>query len=64
MSSILWQPTAGQIGRARATAFMEAVNARFDLPLSDWDELYAWSVREPARFWEMVWRFCGISSCL
>jgi acetoacetyl-CoA synthetase len=60
MSSVLWRPTADRIGRARATAFIDEVNSRFDLALSSWDELYAWSVRDPARFWEAVWRFCSI----
>ena len=48
MSSIIWQPTAAQIDRAPATIFREEANNRFGLELADWDDLYAWSVLEPA----------------
>ena len=27
---------------------------------SGYDELYAWSIEEPAAFWLAVWQFCGV----
>jgi acetoacetyl-CoA synthetase len=62
MNQVLWRPASGQASSARATTFISEINARFSLEIMDWDDLYAWSVADPARFWEMVWRFCGIFS--
>ena len=57
---ILWEPGEARIRTARVTAFREGVNRRFGLDLRDQGDLYDWSIRERARFWESVWRFCGI----
>jgi acetoacetyl-CoA synthetase len=35
---------------------------RHRLPRPDYPALYEWSVREPAEFWEAVWKFCGVRS--
>ncbi len=62
MSEVLWRPTEEEVERARATAFRREVNERYGLALADWPALWRWSVDEPARFWESVWRFCGVRS--
>ena len=50
----LWTPREDQRRQANLTAFMEP------LGFEDYDALYAWSVAEPAAFWEAVWRFAGV----
>ena len=40
-------------------AFMRS-NKRQDLKLSNYRELHAWSVAEPALFWDLIWDFCGV----
>jgi acetoacetyl-CoA synthetase len=60
MNEILWQPTPAQIAEAKVSDFRRRMNEHFGLDLADYAQLYAWSVAEPARFWEGVWRFCDI----
>jgi len=60
MSDVMWQPGARRIERARVTAFREEVNRRHGLALARHSDLYEWSIRDRERFWESVWRFCGV----
>ncbi len=58
--SPLWSPSPEQIANARVTAFRQYVAERWSEPLADFEDLYQWSIREPARFWESVWDFCHL----
>ncbi|EFX00725.1 acetoacetyl-synthase [Grosmannia clavigera kw1407] len=42
--------------------FLEAVNAKHGLGLTDYDGLYRWSVENVATFWEDVWHFVGVAA--
>ena len=55
----VWQPSAERIARANLSRFLEEVRA--EVPsVADYDDLYRWSVEEPAAFWAKVWSFCGM----
>jgi acetoacetyl-CoA synthetase len=41
-------------------SFLDDVNRHFDLSLSGYDELFRWSVDNPADFWGHFWHFSGI----
>jgi acetoacetyl-CoA synthetase len=56
MDQPLWRPSATQIANANLTRFMREVG------ISDYTELYRWSVNQPEAFWPAVWKFCGIIS--
>jgi acetoacetyl-CoA synthetase len=56
----LWQPSRQRIDAANLTAFMRAVRDRYGVDASDYPSLYAWSIRDPERFWHAVWSFCGV----
>jgi len=60
MAEPLWSPAPEQIGAANLTRFMRAVNDEWDAGVADYPALYAWSLREPERFWSSVWSFCGV----
>jgi acetoacetyl-CoA synthetase len=55
--SEIWRPSPARVADANLTRFMESVNARKGLQLRDYDQLYAWSVEQPADFWMEVARF-------
>ncbi|MHC4513213.1 MAG: acetoacetate--CoA ligase [Planctomycetota bacterium] len=55
MTRMLWQPTPDGAARSRLAAFARHV----DLP-ADHQELYEWSVAEPAAFWRQLWEFSGV----
>jgi acetoacetyl-CoA synthetase len=57
---ILWQPTPETISRARVTAYARWLAASRGLDLRDHDQLWQWSVAEPAAFWESVWDYFGV----
>jgi acetoacetyl-CoA synthetase len=57
---ILWQPSAKRIADSNIAAFIRQVNQRHKAGLTDSQSLYAWSVKEPEKFWVEVWDFCGV----
>ena len=60
----LWEPSADRIARARLTAFIEQVNAAFNLALGDYESLRRFSIERPADFWRAVWTFCDIRGAM
>jgi len=58
--ALLWEPSAERKAQANLTRFIDEVNSRWQAGCSDHASLYAWSVREPEKFWQSVWMFCGV----
>ncbi len=58
--SEIWRPSAARVAAANLTRFIDEVNTRKGLRLSDYSGLYAWSVEEPAEFWTELVRFAGV----
>src|ERR1700704_1032693 len=56
----MWTPSPERIAGANITGFMGAVRNRYGVVARDYGELYAWSIREPERFWQSVWSYCGV----
>jgi acetoacetyl-CoA synthetase len=56
----LWHPGVERIATARVTAFVGAVNARWNAACSDYPSLWRWSVAQPEAFWTSVWDECGV----
>ncbi|BBE71787.1 acetoacetate--CoA ligase [Oharaeibacter diazotrophicus] len=60
MAELLWSPSPERAAATAMTAFRGFCAERFGIPLSDGVALHAWSIAEPAAFWEAVWDFCGV----
>ncbi len=56
----LWTPSPDRVTAANMTRFIEHVNSRHHLKISDYDTLYRWSIEHKEDFWCAVWDFCGI----
>jgi acetoacetyl-CoA synthetase len=56
----LWIPTAEQIAHANMTRFIQFVRERYRQPLTNYEDLYAWSIREREHFWDAIWDFCDV----
>jgi acetoacetyl-CoA synthetase len=56
----LWIPGLKRVESAQITVFRGQANERHSLTLNNYAELHAWSVREPAAFWDLLWDFCGV----
>ncbi|MGH8481855.1 MAG: acetoacetate--CoA ligase, partial [Nevskiaceae bacterium] len=68
MSLPLWKPDAARAAASNMAGFArEAARHRHvDAPpgaglrIGDYDQLWRWSVSQPARFWQLVWQFCQV----
>lgn len=54
----LWRPTSPQ--STRIHQFKSEMNQKFGLSLETYNDLWQWSINEPARFWEEVARFTEV----
>jgi acetoacetyl-CoA synthetase len=59
-SKILWQPNNESIKHANITKFIEFVNKEYSTSISDYFELYDWSVTKIEDFWKALWKYSGI----
>ncbi|MFD3927684.1 acetoacetate--CoA ligase [Streptomyces sp. NPDC058614] len=57
---ITWQPTAEQRESTRLWDFMCWVAEHRDLGLTDYREVWRWSVQEPGQFWDAVREYFGV----
>jgi acetoacetyl-CoA synthetase len=60
MTAKLWSPSEERIAKANMTRFIGFVNDRFQMNLSSYPELYAWSVSQIPDFWAAMWDFLTI----
>ncbi len=62
MKTPLWKPSKEWIEKANITRFMELVNGKHGTALSNYDELYQWSIENIPDFWAQVWEFTDIKA--
>lgn len=56
----IWTPSAGRLAGAHLTAFAKLAKLSYDRKLNGYAELWRASVADPARFWSLVWDYCGV----
>jgi acetoacetyl-CoA synthetase len=57
-AKLLWKhpdPTSTPMAK-----YLRYVNATYDLQLSTYEELHAWSIQNVDTFWQSVWKFVGV----
>jgi acetoacetyl-CoA synthetase len=64
MRNPLWIPSEERIQQANITRFMDKVNARQNLNLRSYVELYQWSVENIPDFWAEMWDFGKIKTSI
>jgi acetoacetyl-CoA synthetase len=57
----LWTPDPESLPALPISMFAAEAGRRAGRMLSDYAALHAWSVAEPAAFWDLVWDFCGVT---
>ena len=55
--AVLWEPDDKTVRKARITRFMSWLEDRLKLHLSGYEDLWQWSVSQPAEFWTAVWDY-------
>ncbi|MBS3999017.1 MAG: acetoacetate--CoA ligase [Desulfobulbaceae bacterium] len=56
----LWTPALDNINESNMTQFINFVNLKYGLKLCNYDELYDWSIKYIANFWEDIWQFMDV----
>eukprot|EP01103_Thecamoeba_quadrilineata_P003260 TRINITY_DN13057_c0_g1_i1.p1 TRINITY_DN13057_c0_g1~~TRINITY_DN13057_c0_g1_i1.p1 ORF type:complete len:670 (+),score=96.52 TRINITY_DN13057_c0_g1_i1:51-2060(+) len=57
---LLWTPSQKSVEESHMEAFRKRVNAKYNLPLKSYPDLYKWSIDNICDFWSEVWNFCEI----
>ncbi len=60
MTEPLWTPSAQRVADANITAFARRAAERHGVDAGDYAALHAWSVAQPADFWNLLWDEHGI----
>ncbi|MBT3215967.1 MAG: acetoacetate--CoA ligase [Candidatus Marinimicrobia bacterium] len=60
MAKILWEPTDKQINDSQMDKFRQIINSDHNLDLTDYSDLYAWSVQHVSTFWNAAWKHFNI----
>jgi acetoacetyl-CoA synthetase len=58
----LWEPSEEFRETARISDYMRWLKDEKDVALSDYDELWEWSVTDLEGFWASIWEYCGIKA--
>ncbi len=62
MTKLLWKPSRERIEATNMFRFMEFINERFGLSLTEYPEFYQWSVDNISDFWAAWWNFADIKA--
>lgn len=60
MSEILWQPTVEQQEASQLYDFMQVAENSEGKTFNNYQQLWEWSIKEPAHFWSLLWDYCKI----
>lgn len=60
MGRILWQPSEERIKNTNMYNFIQYVNGRHSLSITNFPELYQWSIDNITDFWAAMWDFADI----
>ncbi|PMN69489.1 acetoacetate--CoA ligase [Enterovibrio norvegicus] len=56
----LWRPSTTRVANANLTEFMDTVNRQYSLKLTNYDQLYQWSIDHSDAFWQTLWSFASV----
>ncbi len=62
MLELLWTPSKGRKRHSNMARFIDFVNNKYDKQITNYNELYEWSINEIPDFWTAVWAFVGITA--
>ena len=57
---LLWTPDQAVIDQAKVTAYQRWLAADRGVETKDYDELWRWSIEDPAAFWSSIWDYFGV----
>ncbi len=60
MKKPIWVPSAERVHHSNMSAFMRYAEQILHKPISNYDELYNWSVADIEEFWKSIWITAGV----
>jgi acetoacetyl-CoA synthetase len=60
MTELLWKPTTEQISKTLICDFAKQASVLSGRELSQYDDLWDWSVSDKSAFWSLMWDFAGV----
>ena len=60
MDTPIWTPSPKRMAESNLSRFIDFVNQQHASNITNYAELYQWSVDQPEQFWVDIWRFCEI----
>lgn len=61
-NKLLWKPSEERKKSANITRFIEFVNSKYGTSISNYSELYQFSIEEVENFYSSMWSFFGVKS--
>lgn len=55
-----WQPSAQQIEQSLTQVFINTINEKYQQQISNFEQLWQWSVENNTQFWTEIWQFTDI----
>jgi len=56
----LWSPSRAQIESTNLFQFTQLAAQTSGNPISDYNELWSWSIEQPEAFWSLIWDYSGV----
>ncbi len=58
----LWKPDQKKLKKTHMVRFLKIIQEKHHLKKDNYQSLHQWSVKNPALFWEEVWKYCEIKA--
>lgn len=60
MSELLWTPSEERILNANISKFISFITKKENINISNYQQLYQWSIQNIEKFWENIWQYSEI----
>ena len=60
MSKLLWKPSSENIQQTNMSRFMAFINEKYSRDMTDYPQLYEWSIQNILEFWASMWAFADV----
>ena len=59
-NKVVWSPSDKRVKSSQMHKFMQNINQKYNINLSNFSELHTWSIENKTQFWELIWDFFDI----
>ena len=59
-NEVVWSPSDKRVKSSQMFKFMKKINHKYNISLSNFSDLHAWSIENKIQFWVSIWDFFKI----